>query len=274
MTATNKTTIYELPIFVPTDKPTWLGDFNGAMNKIEAGLVDAKNSSTTVIQTANTALNIANSAKADVAAATSASNNAVSMATTAKNTADTALATANSANTTAANADTKANNAVTTANAASASATQALTTVNGINTDPPAIIGICRLTAAEADMPAASTPFTMSPIGSTVGMTWVSGSNGFRVDKAGIYDIDLNFVVKNTAYDGFANITRNRAGVFTDIQAAQCDSNPNHCMQYGISVKDRFAVGDIITARGSDAIFLGGINDPKALTLYITRVGA
>lgn len=274
MTATNKTTIYELPIFVPTDKPTWLGDFNGAMNSIEAGIVDAKNSSTTVIQTANTALNIANSAKADVAAATSASNNAVSMATTAKNTADTALATANSANTTSANADTKANNAVTTANAASANATQALTTANGINTDPPAIIGICRLTDAEADMPATSSPFTMSPIGTTAGMTWVSGSNGFRVDKAGIYDIDLNFVVKNTAYDGFANISRNRAGVFTDIQAAQCDSNPNHCMQYGISVKDRFAVGDIITARGSDTVFLGGINDPKALTLYITRVGA
>ena len=274
MGATNKTTVYELPIFVPTDKPTWLGDINGAMNTIEAGLVDAKNSSTTVIQTANNALNIANAAKADVAAATSASNNAVAIATTAKNTADTATATATQAATTANTANTNATNAVTTANAASANATQALTTVNGINTDPPAIIGICRLTDVEADMPATSSPFTMSPIGTTAGMTWVSGSNGFRVDKAGVYDIDLNFVVKNTEYDGFANITRNRAGVFTDIQAAQCDSNPNHYMQYGISVKDRFAVGDIITARGSNAVFMGGINDPKALTLYITRVGA
>ena len=274
MTATNKTTVYELPIFVPTDKPTWLGDFNGAMNSIEAGLVDAKNSSTTVIQTANSALNIANQAQTNVQSATTAANNAVALANTANTNATEAKTSANGAMTTANNANNKADNAISTANAASASATQALTTVNGINTDPPAIIGICRLTVAEADMPAASTPFTMSPIGSTVGMTWVSGSNGFRVDKAGVYDIDLNFVVKNTAYDGFANISRNRAGVFTDIQAAQCDSNPDHYMQYGISVKDRFAVGDIITARGSDAVFVGGINDPKALTLYITRVGA
>lgn len=38
MSSTNKTTNYELPLFIGTDKPTWLGDFNGAMNKIDTAV--------------------------------------------------------------------------------------------------------------------------------------------------------------------------------------------------------------------------------------------
>lgn len=38
MTATNKTTNYELSQFVGTDRPTWLGDYNGDMSKIDAQL--------------------------------------------------------------------------------------------------------------------------------------------------------------------------------------------------------------------------------------------
>lgn len=38
MSATNRTTHYNLPVFVETDKPAWLVDFNGAMNAIDAGL--------------------------------------------------------------------------------------------------------------------------------------------------------------------------------------------------------------------------------------------
>lgn len=36
MSATNTTTNYNLPIFVSSDKPAWLVDFNGAMNAIDA----------------------------------------------------------------------------------------------------------------------------------------------------------------------------------------------------------------------------------------------
>ena len=36
MSATNTTANYNLPIFVGTDKPAWLVDFNGAMNAIDA----------------------------------------------------------------------------------------------------------------------------------------------------------------------------------------------------------------------------------------------
>ena len=36
MSATNTTTNYSLPIFIETDKPAWLVDFNGAMRAIDA----------------------------------------------------------------------------------------------------------------------------------------------------------------------------------------------------------------------------------------------
>lgn len=36
MSATNTTTNYSLPIFIGADKPSWLADFNGAMNAIDA----------------------------------------------------------------------------------------------------------------------------------------------------------------------------------------------------------------------------------------------
>lgn len=41
MSATNKTTNYQLPIFVGTDIPSWLTDFNGAMQKIDTAVKSA-----------------------------------------------------------------------------------------------------------------------------------------------------------------------------------------------------------------------------------------
>ncbi len=38
MTATNKTANYELSQFVGTDRPTWLGDYNSDMSKIDKQL--------------------------------------------------------------------------------------------------------------------------------------------------------------------------------------------------------------------------------------------
>ena len=36
MSATNATTNYSLPLFIGTDKPAWLVDWNGAMTAIDA----------------------------------------------------------------------------------------------------------------------------------------------------------------------------------------------------------------------------------------------
>lgn len=61
MSATNKTTYLDLPQFIGTDVPSWLGDFNGAMEKIDTGYnnVDIKAGQAT--STANSA-----SSKADI----------------------------------------------------------------------------------------------------------------------------------------------------------------------------------------------------------------
>lgn len=88
---TNSTANLALPQFIGTDKPTWLGDVNGAFAAIDA---------------------YAGTNDAAVAAAVSDASSAVSQASTAVNT-------ANTANTTAGNASTAANNAVGVANTAS-----------------------------------------------------------------------------------------------------------------------------------------------------------
>lgn len=61
MSATNKTTYLDLPQFIGTDVPSWLRDFNGAMEKIDTGYnnVDIKVGQAT--STANSA-----SSKADI----------------------------------------------------------------------------------------------------------------------------------------------------------------------------------------------------------------
>lgn len=89
---TNSTANLSLPQFIGTDKPTWLGDINGAFSAIDsyAGTNDAA-----------------------VAAAVSDASSAISQASAAVNT-------ANTANTTAGNASTAANNAVGVANTANA----------------------------------------------------------------------------------------------------------------------------------------------------------
>lgn len=57
MTATNETANYKLPLFTDNDQPTWLGDFNGAMNKIDAGMNTVGASASTALSAANNAVN-------------------------------------------------------------------------------------------------------------------------------------------------------------------------------------------------------------------------
>lgn len=55
MSATNATTYYELPVFVATDKPAWLTDWNGAMNAIDTAIKEALTAGENAQTTANTA---------------------------------------------------------------------------------------------------------------------------------------------------------------------------------------------------------------------------
>lgn len=61
MSATNKTTYLNLPQFIGTDVPSWLGDFNGAMEKIDTGYNNVDIKAGQASSTANSA-----SSKADV----------------------------------------------------------------------------------------------------------------------------------------------------------------------------------------------------------------
>lgn len=61
MSATNKTTYLDLPKFIGTDVPSWLGDFNGAMEKIDTGYNNVDIKAAQAASTANSA-----SSKADI----------------------------------------------------------------------------------------------------------------------------------------------------------------------------------------------------------------
>lgn len=61
MSSTNKTTYLDLPQFIGTDVPSWLGDFNGAMEKIDTGYNNVDIKAGQAASTANSA-----SSKADI----------------------------------------------------------------------------------------------------------------------------------------------------------------------------------------------------------------
>lgn len=68
MASTNETPILKLPQFVGTDKPSWLGDFNGAMLKIDTAIGDNTGKIGSVETVANAAQAKADSADAAVTA--------------------------------------------------------------------------------------------------------------------------------------------------------------------------------------------------------------
>ena len=110
---TNSTPNLELSQFVSTDKPTWLGDVNGDMLKID---------------TAYAAVG------AVASGADSKADTAISTANTASTTATDAATLANTANTNAQSALTTAGNAATAAQAAGDLAQTAKTTADGADT--------------------------------------------------------------------------------------------------------------------------------------------
>lgn len=130
MSATNKTSNYELPLFIGTDKPSWLGDFNGAMNAIDTA-IKGRADDISSLQTRMTATEtVANTASSNASTALTNANNAQTSANTAQTTADTANTAAAAAQSTANTALSNATTAQSTADTAQATATSALTTAN------------------------------------------------------------------------------------------------------------------------------------------------
>lgn len=89
MASTNKTANYNLSQYVGTDKPTYLGDYNSDMSKIDAQMKTNSEATSvvagqieTVSSTANTALQNANTAQSTADSAESTATNALEKATT------------------------------------------------------------------------------------------------------------------------------------------------------------------------------------------------
>lgn len=112
--STNKTANYDLPQFVGTDKPTWLGDFNQAMFDIDAGMHTNATDIESIETIAQNASASASQASQDVAGLTSTvstlSSNVTSVTATANNAQQTATSALNTANTANGKADTNASN--------------------------------------------------------------------------------------------------------------------------------------------------------------------
>lgn len=62
MSSTNKTNYYKLSQYIGTDKPTYLGDYNSDMSKIDAGIHAVQETATTANQTAGSAETVAQTA--------------------------------------------------------------------------------------------------------------------------------------------------------------------------------------------------------------------
>lgn len=124
MSSTNKTTYYDLSQYIGTDKPTYLGDYNSDMSKIDAGIHDADDKATTASQNAGSAIarvgEVEKTVKehtgaitvlqTDVSGLKESVKTAQETATSGSNKADSAQQTANSALLTANNASSKADN--------------------------------------------------------------------------------------------------------------------------------------------------------------------
>ena len=69
MAHTNSTPNYSLPQFIPTDKPAWLTDINGAFSNIDTAIGTAQTKADEAYGNAGTAQGDATSALANAAAA-------------------------------------------------------------------------------------------------------------------------------------------------------------------------------------------------------------
>lgn len=82
MSHSQSTPNYSLPIFINNDQPTWLGDFNGAMNKIDAGMNTIGANASTALSAANNAVNRVGQVENTIADVQTTANNAYSLSAT------------------------------------------------------------------------------------------------------------------------------------------------------------------------------------------------
>jgi hypothetical protein len=80
MSHSQTTANYGLPIFVDNDQPTWLGDFNSTMNKIDTGMNTIGANASTALSSANNAVNRVATVETDMTNVRATANNAYALA--------------------------------------------------------------------------------------------------------------------------------------------------------------------------------------------------
>lgn len=80
MASTNKTTHYDLPLFIGTDKPTWLGDFNSAMTALDNAIYQAAQAAATAQSQATAANSTATAASSNATTAIQNASQALTLA--------------------------------------------------------------------------------------------------------------------------------------------------------------------------------------------------
>lgn len=128
MSSTNKTTYYGLSQYIGTDKPTYLGDYNSDMSKIDAGIHGAEDKATTASQNAGGALTRVGEIEKTVNSQTQSITILQTDVSGLKESVKTAQETAT-------NGSQKANSAQQTANTALLTANNALRKADNVNKD-------------------------------------------------------------------------------------------------------------------------------------------
>ena len=199
---TNQTANYDLPQFVGTDKPTWLGDFNQAMSDIDAGM--HKNAS-----------DIANM-ESDVASATQAASQASQNVTALTTTVNSLSSTVTSVQTTANNASQTASSALNTANTANGKADSNATNITSLQNAVREFNLDTFTTIAKSDTTATGVNSDY-----TVNLTLATNSHdktvfklyGQVIGKLTTYN-QVGYISFNTALRPESDITINGAGIY------------------------------------------------------------
>jgi hypothetical protein len=177
--STNKTANYELPQFVGTDKPTWLGDFNSAMADIDAGMHENASDISAMAS--------------DVATATSTASQASQAVSSLTSTVNTLSTNVQSATTTANNASSTASSALNTANTANGKADTNATAISSLDervTQTEADIADINLTTFETITTSDITQTGNGTIGSNMDLRVAKNSDGSIAKIYGGMDID------------------------------------------------------------------------------------
>lgn len=116
MSSTNKTTNYKLSQYIGTDKPTYLGDYNGDMQKIDTQMKANANAASSAQSAAGSAQSKADGVAEDMVEVKSDIEQLNTDVSGLQNSVQTANTTAGQANTAAQNANTTASQALNTAN--------------------------------------------------------------------------------------------------------------------------------------------------------------